>query len=166
MAKLKLRNPKDVYIYTDGSYSPRSGNGGWGYVVVVGHDETLRHSGHMPAPTTNNRMELLAILYALLQVPEPLHYHDSTIIFTDSQSSIAGIEKVTEKMREGISLSIGSSRSYANMDLLNQIAFVLIRQRKRTVTFRWVRGHNGTRWNELADRLATDARVALDLKNT
>lgn len=158
LGKLKFDN-EDLRIYTDGSHSPSTNNGGWGYCVVRGNTEIMCHSGAVP-DTTNNRMELLAILNALLHVEDPIDLTRQTYILSDSQNSVNVILKVLAKRRDGIQLH---HKSFANFDLVNQIVLTSLYRR---VHFSWLKGHSGHRWNGRADELAVDARVALDLKST
>lgn len=154
MGVLKLRID-DTCIYTDGSHSPSTGNGGWGYVVVRGEEEISTRHGYLPA-TTNNRMELLAILNALAHEPHPpgrILY-----IISDSQVSVNVIKKVLAKRRDDIQIT-----GYANRDIVNQIVLLAL---NRNVCFHWIKGHAGHRWNERADELATSARAMLDGKTT
>lgn len=147
-----------VRIYTDGSHSPKSQNGGWGYVVVVNNHETQSNAGFVP-DTTNNRMELLAILRCLLEVVRPQYPIEKVLIVTDSSSSVNVIQNVMAKKREGIDYF-----GYSNRDIVNQIVVTMMRL--PNTELHWVKGHIGHRWNERADELAVDARVSLDLKKT
>lgn len=156
MGKIKF-DANDIRVYTDGSHSPSTNNGGWGYCVVRNGQEILCHSGSV-ADTTNNRMELLAILNALLHVDDPIDLTKNLLIFSDSANSVNVIREVLAKRRDGIHVH---HKRFANYDLVNQIVLLCLRRR---VIFNWLKGHAGHRWNGRADELAVNARIALDLK--
>ena len=120
-------------IYTDGSCSPNPGRGGWGFVAVRDGRSIGEHFGGEPR-TTNNRMEITAIIQGLLSIPPGT----SATIVSDSQLAINVIS--------------GNWRAKANRVLVKE-AQALTGERR--ITFRWVRGHDGDRWNERADALAT-----------
>jgi len=155
MAKIRW-SKIPIRIYTDGSHSSRTQNGRWAYCVVLNNRETLHNSGGV-ADTTNNRMELLAILKALLEIVAPMYPDEPVYIVTDSSNSVNIIQKVLEKKRTNTEFF-----GYANRDLVHQIALTLLRFPK--VQLHWVKGHTGNRWNERADVLAGDARIEIELK--
>ena len=117
-------------VYTDGSCLRNPGRGGWA-VVFEGGREPL--TGRVPY-TTNNRMELTAILKALQATEGEL------LIVSDSEYAI--------------NVSVGSWYATLNQDLVDAIHKEL---EGRNVKFRWVRGHTGNRLNELANTLAQQA---------
>ncbi len=119
-------------IYTDGACSGNPGPGGWSAVInsVVGDLLTL--SGN-EKHTTNNRMELTAVIKALEGVPK-----DATInLYSDSQYVVYTVTK-------------GWKRS-KNLDLWLALEPLL---KSRTITWFWIKGHNGNSFNEIADTLA------------
>ncbi len=123
-----------IEIWTDGGCTPNPGRGGWGVVIKDGETITKFHGGNQR--TTNNRMEFQAVIEALKRVEpgsEAVVYSDSTLV---------------------VNILSGTWRGKRNRDLIEE-ARNLIRGRK--ITFRWVRGHNGNRFNEEADALATRA---------
>ena len=133
-------------VFTDGSCAGNPGTGGWGAVFVRDNDIVAARHGHEPA-TTNNRMELLAMI-AGLEMVEP---DESADIYTDSQLVVntltkwaSGWEKRGWKRKEG---------EVKNLDLVQQ-AYALAKARPNA-RIQWVRAHDGTRWNEYADALST-----------
>jgi ribonuclease HI len=132
---------KILAIYTDGSCA--DGIGGWGIIGVRGGRKVFEQSGGEHG-TTNNRMELMAILRAHIQA---LHLSDNVIIKTDSQVSINGILHA-------------SPDRLANADLINQIRSIR-KQLPKPVALLWVKGHAGEYWNEHVDKLAAAARQAI-----
>ena len=136
---------KHVYIYTDGACSGNPGPGGWGAVLVYGqHEKEL--SGGEPA-TTNNRMELTAVISALSALSEPC----SVTLTTDSKYVV---DSITLGWARGWRARgwVKSDRQPAlNPDLWGALLDLLDRHK---VDFVWVKGHAGHPYNERCDRLA------------
>ncbi len=132
-------------IWTDGSVFPNPGNGGWGYVRSDGQEAC----GGV-ANTTNNRMELTAILRAL----ESLEAGATATIYSDSQYCVNGLTTWHAKWKRG-----GWKRK--GIEIPNRDLWILLDAAGRQVQakFKWVRGHNGNPGNERADRLADKGRV-------
>ena len=114
--------------WTDGSCLGNPGPGGWAVVWADGI-EICDAEPH----TTNNRMELTAILEAIKSAPP----HEDIIIYSDSQWAIKVLT--------------GESRAKTNLDLINQVHAL---PQPKSLKLEWVRGHNGNVQNERADRLA------------
>jgi ribonuclease HI len=133
-------------VFTDGSCSGNPGPGGWGAVKVRGG--TVLAEGHGSEPhTTNNRMELTAMIAGLemLQPDEEADvYSDSQLVVNTLTKWAAGWEKAGWRRREG---------PVKNLDLV-QRAWALARARPGA-RIHWIRAHDGSRWNESADSLAT-----------
>ena len=122
----------DTEIYTDGSCFPNPGHGGWAFVVVR-DGRCIKESFGGEPDTTSCRMELTGILQGLRWLPPG----SSATVVSDSEYALKVLS--------------GEHRARANLDLIER-AWALIQE--RDVTFRWVRGHAGDRWNEHADALA------------
>ena len=120
--------------YTDGSCSGNPGPGGWGVVLLENQNQYDLSGGE--AATTNNRMELTAVIRGLEATPEG----SSSVINSDSQYIVN-------------TMNLGWKRN-ANKDLWGALDSLV---KSRDVKFIWVKGHAGNRWNEKADRLAVDA---------
>ena len=137
-------------IYTDGSCHPNPGGpGGWAAIVLDhsgAHYATLLGSEQA---TTNNRMELAAGLAALSYAYET--GHGEATILTDSEYLRCSMDQWAWAWERK-----GWKKPTKNRDLL--LPMHDLRKNLR-VTWRWVRGHAGNRWNELADREAERARV-------
>jgi len=135
-----------VTIYTDGGADPNPGPGGWG--VVLMHDATgavKELSGGEP-DTTNNRMELMAAIRALESLTAACVVH----FFTDSQYLRRGI---TEWLPDWKARSWRRKKGRVqNIDLWQRLADLI---EAHEITWEWVKGHAGNRYNERADRLAT-----------
>lgn len=133
-------------VFTDGACTGNPGPGGWGMVHVRDDEVVAEDCGHDP-DTTNNRMELQAIIAALELLPE-----DSTeTIYTDSNLCVNTLEQwAAGWQRRGWKRKDGPVK---NLDLVKR-AYEL-RQRHPKVRLEWIKAHAGSRWNEYADSLAT-----------
>lgn len=134
-------------IYTDGSCIGNPGRGGWAYYVVA-TDQVV--SGSEPL-TTNNRMEMTAVIRALQDTPR--HAHRTVV--TDSVYVKSGITKWIRAWRtNGWKTARGAD--VKNVDLWRQLDAVADPD---YVRFRWVKGHGRSRWNNIVDRAARDAAL-------
>lgn len=133
-----------VEIYTDGACSGNPGPGGWGALLRIGGAETELCGGD-PA-TTNNRMELLAVIEALQSLPERVEAR----VYTDSQYVQKGIsEWIHNWKRRG--WKTASKEPVKNEDLWRRLDALAADHR---LEWHWVRGHAGHPENERADALA------------
>lgn len=136
--------PAPVEIYADGACKGNPGPGGWGVLLRHGGREKTLYGGE--ANTTNNRMELTAVIEAL----RALRRTSRVAIFTDSQYVQKGItEWLPSWKRRGWKTSSGTS--VKNQDLWRTLDELVSRHE---VEWHWVRGHAGHAGNEEADRLA------------
>jgi ribonuclease HI len=132
-----------IVAYTDGACSGNPGPGGWA-AVIVNDGEREEISGGAPA-TTNNRMELTAVIEALRRVPAGA----PVTVVTDSQYVLKGMTSwVAGWRKRGWRTATGGP--VLNQDLWEALA-ALVGSR---VTWEWVRGHSGHRENERVDELA------------
>jgi len=136
---------KNVNLYTDGACSGNPGPGGWGAILRYAEHERELCGGE--EQTTNNRMELTAVIEGLSALKEPC----KVLLCSDSTYVINSIQKgwVYGWQRKGWKKSDGSPA--LNVDLWEQLLPLL---KKHNVTFEWVRGHTGHPENERCDRLA------------
>ena len=133
-----------IEIYTDGACSGNPGPGGWGALLRHGETETELCGGE--PGTTNNRMELLAVIEALQSFPQPVQAR----VYTDSQYVQKGIsEWIHSWKRRG--WKTAGKEPVKNEDLWRRLDALAA---THTVEWRWVRGHNGHPENERADALA------------
>lgn len=137
---------KQVNIYTDGACRGNPGPGGWGAILVYGTTEKEMSGGERT--TTNNRMELTAVIAALSALREPC----TVTLTSDSQYVINGIEKGWAKAWRARGWRKADKSPALNADLWARLLDLLD---VHTVTFVWVRGHAGHPYNERCDRLAT-----------
>ena len=137
---------KHVDIYTDGACRGNPGPGGWGAVLVYGgRDKEL--SGGDPH-TTNNRMELTAVITALEALREPCE----VTLTSDSKYVVDGITKGWAASWKAHGWKKSDKSPALNPDLWERLLGLLEVHR---VTFVWVKGHAGHPYNERCDRLAT-----------
>lgn len=134
----------DVTIYTDGAASGNPGPGGYGIVMISGKHRLEKSQGFRL--TTNNRMELMAVIVAL----ESLKLPDCNVtVYTDSRYVADAIEKKWLFQWEAKNF-----RNKKNQDLWTRFLRIY---RKHRVKFIWIRGHSNNIENELCDRLAVGA---------
>lgn len=133
-----------ITIYTDGSARGNPGTGGYGAVMFSGVYRKELSAGYRL--TTNNRMELLAVIVAL----EKLKFLNSDVkIFTDSKYVCESVEK-----KWVYSWALKGFQGKKNSDLW--IRFLKV-SKEHKVKFSWVKGHAGNKENERCDELATKA---------
>lgn len=144
-----------IEIYTDGSCSVNSGKGGWG-VVIVENGEISREECGSAVDTTNNRMELTAFLKALQIMEEKDEVVDYTI-YTDS-AYIANCFKDKWYQKWLVNGWKAANRTaIKNQDLWKAI-LKIHRHSIHNITIVHIKGHQGDRFNERADTLATSWR--------
>lgn len=138
---------KKVEIFTDGACKGNPGPGGWGVVLRMGrHEKELSGSAR---ETTNNRMELTAVIQALGALKQPCH----VLLHTDSRYVIDGITKwIHSWIKNG--WRNAARKPVLNADLWHEL---LAAVRPHRIDWIWVKGHDGHPENERADRLASDA---------
>ena len=135
---------KKVTIYTDGACSGNPGPGGWGAVLMYGKRKK-ELSGGEPS-TTNNRMELIAVITALEALKEPC----DVILYTDSQyvANAINLGWLESWKLKGWKRKGGEVK---NPDLWVKLVPLLD---KHKVTFEWVKGHADNEFNNRCDELA------------
>lgn len=141
---------KKVEIFTDGACKGNPGPGGWGAILRYNGTEKELSGGF--AETTNNRMELTAVIEALSALKEPC----DIILYTDSQYVCNAITKGWAKKWQKNNWMRTKKEPALNKDLWEKLLLILD---KHNVKFVWVRGHNGHPENERCDRLAVNAAL-------
>lgn len=139
---------KKVEIYTDGACTGNPGKGGYGAVLIYNGNEKRISKGFRK--TTNNRMELMAAIDALSLLKESCMvdlYSDSKYL-TDAvnQNWLSSWQKNGWKKSD--------KKPVLNRDLWEELLLLISRH---TVTFIWVKGHNGNPYNEICDTMAVEA---------
>ena len=140
-----------VEAFTDGACKGNPGPGGWGAVLRMGaHEKEL--SGGEPS-TTNNRMELTAAIEALNALRRPCHVR----LFTDSRYVMDGLTKwIHGWQRNG--WKTAGKQPVKNAELWQAL---LAAAKRHRIEWEWVKGHAGHPENERADKLASDAALAV-----
>lgn len=136
-----------IDIYTDGACKGNPGKGGWGVVYYL-NDREYTLNGYEP-DTTNNKMELKAVIEALKMFPE-----NPLCIYTDSMYVKNGVEKWMINWKKN-KWKTSDKKDVKNKELWVEID-TLISEREE-VEFKWVKGHSGHKGNERADQLANEA---------
>ncbi|WP_340067060.1 ribonuclease HI [Ascidiimonas aurantiaca] len=136
----------DVHIYTDGAASGNPGPGGYGIVMEWVGKPYVKEFSEGFKRTTNNRMELLAVIVALEKLKKP---NTRVMVFTDSKY----VENAVNK-RWLFTWEKNAFKGKKNVDLW--IRFLKI-YRKHQVSIQWIKGHNDHAQNERCDRLAVAA---------
>jgi len=133
-----------VEIWTDGACKGNPGWGGWGALLRQGRHEKTLFGGQ--ADTTNNRMELLAVIEALKALKRPCQ----VVVHTDSQYVQKGMTQwlANWKRRDW---RTADKKPVKNADLWQELDELVGRH---DVSWKWVRGHAGDAGNEMADQLA------------
>jgi ribonuclease HI len=133
-------------LFTDGSAQPNPGPGGWGAVYVRNNRVVAHKFGHEP-DTTNNRMELMALIEGAKLVPKGVSadvYSDSNLCVKTITEWAAGWEKNGWRRKSG---------EIKNLELVQKV--YAIYQSRPELKLHWIQAHDGSRWNEYADSLAT-----------
>jgi ribonuclease HI len=144
-----------VIVYTDGGALGNPGPGGYGVVIIPPEGERREFSGGYRL-TTNNRMELMGCIIAL----EHLDHTLPIVLHSDSRYMVDAINKkwVFGWKKRGWNKADGTPAK--NQDLWKRLLGLI---EKRSVSFRWVKGHAGHEWNERCDQLAGQAMSQPDL---
>lgn len=136
-------------VFTDGAAHPNPGEGGWGAVYVVGGEIQAERWGH-DAQTTNNRMELTALIAATDLVP----VGTAATVWTDSQLCVKTINEWAAGWKaRGWKKKDGEIK---NLELVQQLYGII--QKRPELELKWIKAHAGNRWNEYADALASAYR--------
>ena len=141
---VRVQNSRMVDIYTDGACSGNPGPGGWGVLLRIDGAETELCGGE-PA-TTNNRMELLAVIEALQSLTQPVKAR----VYTDSQYVQKGISEWIHSWKQR-GWRTASKEPVKNEDLWRRLDALAS---THALEWHWVRGHNGHPDNERVDALA------------
>ena len=136
----------DTGVFTDGSCEGNPGPGGWGYVWVEEGKILAQDHGADP-DTTNNRMELMALIQAYKKLPldaKVTIHSDSQLCVNTVNQWAAGWERRGWKRKTG---------PIANLELVKEVYDLSGQHASATLT--WIKAHDGSKWNEYADALAT-----------
>lgn len=128
-------------VYTDGAYSQMNDEGAYAFVILTELNNEVKRFAEKITHETNNRAELKAIINAIIQLPQDAK---DVVVYSDSQYALYTLS--------------GQWKRKANKDLF-EIWDDVIKERGLSISieYRWVRGHNGNKYNELCDKLCNDA---------
>ena len=140
---------KQVTIYTDGACSGNPGPGGWGAILRYGGAEKVLSGGE--AETTNNRMELQAVIRALEALKEPC----AVELWSDSRYVVDALEKGWAKAWRARGWRRADKKPALNPDLWETLLELTERHEVRC---HWVRGHAENEFNNRCDALAVEER--------
>ena len=129
-----------IEVYTDGAYSSSQDMGGFAFVVLENKEKIYSYFFNEPN-TTNNRMEITAVLKALYWLKEVGKLNEEIIIYTDSMYVIGSMTKNWKRNK--------------NVDLFSELDNIY--KQFKTIVFMHVKGHSGDKYNELCDKLAVIA---------
>ena len=136
----------EVVIYTDGACKGNPGPGGWGAVLRSGSTEKELYGGELG--TTNNRMELMAVIQALKALKKPC----AVVLNVDSHYVLKGMTEWLPGWKAK-GWRTAAKQPVKNVDLW-QALDALVNGAGHSIQWSWVRGHNGDPGNEHADQLA------------
>ena len=139
-------SPQHVVIYTDGACKGNPGPGGWGAMLAGGGTVKEIFGGEMG--TTNNRMEMTAVIEALAALKKPCN----VTLYLDSQYVLKGITEWIHGWKAR-GWRTAAKAPVKNVDLWQKLDALLVASSHR-IDWRWVKGHNGDLGNERADALA------------
>jgi ribonuclease HI len=143
---------KTVEIYTDGSSLGNPGKGGWGVVITSG-DKVIDELGGYEKDTTNNRMELMAVIETLKYIIKK-YSNDKVIIHADSTYVLGGVTTWIHNWEKN-GWRTANKKPVLNKDLWQEL-IALVRDFKGELSWQKVKGHDGHIHNERADVIATE----------
>ncbi len=138
---------EEIIIYTDGACSGNPGKGGWGAILLYKHHK--KEISGFEQETTNNRMELQAVIEALKLVKKSV----PIIVYTDSKYVQNGISQWIHSWKKN-GWRGANKKPIKNVDLWQALDEQAVNHK---VDWKWVKGHNGDKYNEIADELARKA---------
>ncbi len=137
-----------VEIYTDGACSGNPGAGGWG--VLMRWKDVEKELSGAENETTNNRMEMTAVIEALQALKRPCNI----TLYTDSKYVMNGINEWLPNWKKNNWRTSNKKTQVKNVDLWQKLDELIAQHEIRWV---WVKGHNGNEDNERVDELARNA---------
>jgi ribonuclease HI len=133
-----------VELFTDGACRGNPGPGGWGVLMRSGNEEKSLCGGE--SETTNNRMELTAVIEGLMALKRPCEVK----VTSDSTYVLKGVQEWMPNWKKR-GWKTASKQPVKNVDLWQKLDAVI---GEHKIDWRWVKGHSGHRENEIADQLA------------
>ena len=148
---MKISSNKLIEIYTDGACSGNPGPGGWGAIILYNNDSSTLSGGEKL--TTNNRMEITAVIKSL----EIIEENSEIKIYTDSKYVINGITNWIKSWKENDWIS-SNKKVVKNVDLWKNLELLV---QKKIISWQWVKGHSGNKMNEKVDEIARNEIINL-----
>ena len=142
-----MNNMKYIEIFTDGACKGNPGVGGWGAILI--YKDTVKEISGTSSDTTNNIMELTAVIKALQLLKEECH----VIITTDSNYVKDGITQWIKNWKSN-GWKTANKKAVKNQSLWKELDEL---SSKHHIEWKWVKGHSGHPGNERADELANEA---------
>jgi len=148
----------EVFLYTDGACSGNPGPGGWAYVLRHPATGAVREEAGAQRDTTNNRMELVAVIRGL----SALTTRSRVEVYSDSQYVLKGLDAWLDQWKKR-GWKTAAKKPVKNEDLWRTLDDL---RAAHTLTYHWIRGHTEHPENERCDALAVAAReeLAADIK--
>ena len=137
---------KEIHVYTDGSSRGNPGPGGYGIVMEQKGSNYFKEFSEGFRKTTNNRMELLAVVEALKKIKKD---NQKIIVYTDSKYVVNSVEK-----KWVFTWQKNNFKKKKNIDLWLEF---LKEYKKHSIKLKWIKGHNDHPQNERCDSLAVEA---------
>lgn len=154
---------KSIKIYTDGSSLGNPGPGGWG-IVVVDNNKIIKEFGGYEKDTTNNRMELKAVIETLKYLPHRQGlWGEEITIFVDSNYVLLGITSWIHNWEKN-NWRTANKKPVLNQDLWKEL-IELTRNYKGKIKWEKVKGHSGHIYNDKADKIATSCANSQSIHN-
>jgi len=154
MSSVVSVDKQQVVIYTDGACDPNPGTGGWAAILFHPHTATRTEISGGERDSTNNRMELTAVIEAL----QKLKQHCRVAIITDSEYVKNAFTAGWLKNWVARGWKTADRKPVKNQDLWMKLIDLTA---AHEIEWRWVRGHAFDRWNNRCDELAVEARKKL-----
>ena len=143
-----MNNSEIILVWTDGACSGNPGNGGWGVLIKYIDGKAIQLSGS-EINTTNNRMEMLAVIEGL----KYLKNYTNIVVHTDSKYVMDGITNWIHTWKTN-NWKNSQKKDVKNKDLWQELDNI---SRNFKIKWKWVKGHSGIEENDIADLLATNA---------
>ena len=141
-----LMENNKIIIYTDGACLGNPGAGGWGAIIINNKNEKVICGGSKE--TTNNRMEMFAVIEALKKASNKAVIN----LYTDSKYVINGISHWIKNWKTN-EWRTSNNKPVKNCELWKKIDFY---NTKLHINWHWVRGHSGNEYNEKVDKIAQE----------
>ena len=155
-----MENKTNVTLYTDGACSGNPGPGGYGAVLVYIDKDGIKHEKEFSEGyklTTNNQMELLAVIIGLEALKKPCNVK----IISDSKYVVDSINKGWLENWISRGWRKSDNKPVPNVELWKRLTNA---KSNHNVEFEWIKGHAGHEYNERCDKLAVEASKKQDLK--